>query len=78
MGEKKIQMNLFIKEKQTYDIEKKLMVTKGETGHRGIKQELRKNITDTIIHKTDNHLYSTGHYTLCSLIPYMRKESEKG
>lgn len=77
MGGKKIQMNLFIKEKQTYDIEKKFMVTKGETGHRGIKQELRKNITDTIIHETDNQLYSTGHYTLCSLMPYMRKESEK-
>jgi len=53
------------------------MVTKGETGYRGIKQELRKNITDTIIHETDNQLYSTGHYTLCSLMPYMRKESEK-
>ena len=53
------------------------MVTKGETGHRGIKQELRKNITDTIIHETDNQLYSTGHYTLCSLMPYMKKESEK-
>ena len=57
MGDKKkIQMNLFIKEKQTYDIEKKLMVTKGETGHRGIKQELRKNTTDAIIHKADDQL----------------------
>ena len=26
MGKKKMQMNLFIKEKQTYDIEKELMV----------------------------------------------------
>ena len=71
-------MNLFTKQKQTPDIENKLMVTKGEA-EGGINQEYVINRYILPYIKQINNkdlLYSTGNYIQYLVINYNGKESK--
>ena len=68
-----IQINLFIKQKETHRLLKKLMVTKADTVGRGIRS---LGLTYTyFIYKIINKdlLYSTGSSTQYSVITYIGK-----
>ena len=76
---KKIQMNIFRRQKQTQRYKKnKFMITKGKVGI-GISQEFEINIYILIYRKQINKdlLYSTGNYIQYFTVTSNEKESEK-
>ena len=71
-------MNLLTKQKQTYKVENKLMVTKGERGGGGVNQEFAVNrytLYKMIINK--DLLYSTGNNIQYLVITYTEKNTLK-